>query len=161
MDEIKWRTIIENQHKRNHPKNEYKLIFRDGCIDSDIRDIEQSLSVSFPKELSDLYTDFDGFGKSAEGGNTLWFFVPLPQLINFVGEVRDWFEETHSSIAKRFLPVFDWGSGDSVGYLYNNAGEVDGLYEFNHELYEFDESQDWKEFLIKDSKNITDFLKSI
>ena len=60
---------------------------------------------------------------------------------------------------KSFVPFVDWGNGDASGYVFSESGiPLPGIFIFEHDNYDFEEDQDWKEFLIPVDSTICAFL---
>ena len=143
-----WQDIIQRSHEWAHKNDGYSLVTRPGAELADITALESSFGFQLPTEFHELYLTYDGVGVSADSGQIYWMFRSLAQIPKFMEETRDWFQETHPEVARRFFPFIDWSSGDSTGYLLSQSGELlPGLYDFEHEDYEFDASQDESAFL--------------
>ena len=86
-------------------------------------------------------------------------FTHFIRSLIFFASTRSWFGETHPTVAKRFLPFIDWVNGDGMGYLVLDNGTIaDGLFCFEHELFEHDEDQDPDEFIVKWNNSIFELL---
>jgi hypothetical protein len=154
-----WQEIILRHHEWAHKNDGYSLVTRPGADSADITALEASLGIELPVEFHELYRTYDGVGVSADSGQIYWMFRSLTEIPKFMEESRDWFQETHPEIARRFFPFIDWSSGDATGYLLSQSGGLlPGLYDFEHEAYEFDESQDETTFLSSLHNTIEDFL---
>ncbi|MEZ5329678.1 MAG: SMI1/KNR4 family protein [Verrucomicrobiales bacterium] len=154
-----WQDIIQRSHEWSHKDDGYKLVTRPSADAADIAKLESTLGFQLPAEFRELYLTYDGFGVSANSNQTYWMFKPLAELPAFIEEIRDWFQETHPESARRYFPIIDWSSGDSSGYFLSLSGDLlPGLYDFEHEDYEFDESQEEDEFLIQSYRTIEDAL---
>lgn len=153
-----WRKIIVAFHKLDNTDNPDSLVLGSPATAVSIAEFEKTVGYSMPEEFKTLYSEYDGFGTTREG-EVEWFFLPLSKLPGHATEVRDWFQETHPEIAKRFVPFVDWGSGDASGYLFSESGVPEpGVFMFEHESYEFEKDQDWREFLIPVDGSIRAFL---
>lgn len=144
-----------------HPDGEYNLVTGPPASDETLANLETALGFKLPPEFRSFYSSLDGFGiASADDPNDVsWFFRPCEQIVQFSTDVRGWFKETHERCAKRFFPFIDWSNGDGIGYMLDESGEpIDGVFEFNHELYKFDSAQDVNEFLRHVPAGIQDFL---
>lgn len=127
----------------------------------DFRELEEALDIIFPSDVLDLYLIYNGIGLISKSGKTYWHFHPLSEMISFINGIRNFFSDTHPELARRFLPIFDWNSGDAVGYLMGEDGKwKSGMYEFEHESYEFKTGQPESEFISRCNGNMVDFLRS-
>ena len=132
-----------------------------GAAIDDFRELEEKLGLTFPIDVLDLYLIHNGIGLISKSGKTYWHFHPLGGMIDFINGIRKFFLDTHPDLARRFLPIFDWNSGDAVGYLMGEDGRwKSGMYEFEHENYEFTIDQPESEFISKCSSNLVNFLRS-
>lgn len=155
-----WIKLITLEHDRNAGLSGFKLVINNPVETKAIIDAEEMLGLKLPQELFELYGVCNGFGVKWENCETDWNFVPISRILEFTIECRGWFSSTHPDTASRFLPFYDMGSGDCLGYLFNQDQSVSGLYEFSHELYEFSQKQDPKEFLFLTAETINQFLRS-
>ena len=154
----KWHKKIIAFHKLDNANNPESLVLGSPATAATIAEFEKAVCYSMPDEFKALYSEFDGFGTSRDGGVD-WFFLPLSKLPDHAVEVRGWFEETHPEVAKRFVPFVDWGNGDASGYVFSESGIPEpGVFMFEHESYEFEEDQDWRTFLVPVDASIRDFL---
>ncbi|RYD21491.1 MAG: SMI1/KNR4 family protein [Verrucomicrobiaceae bacterium] len=153
-----WRQHIITHHQLDYADTPESLRLGEPASEESIAAFEASVGYVLPGEFHDLYQQFDGYGNETQEGVD-WFFVPLEFLPEHVAGVRDWFESTHSALARRFVPFVDWGNGDASGYLFTESGEQEpGIFMFEHESYEFNEAQDWSDFLYLVDDNLQDFL---
>lgn len=135
------------------------LIVRPPVSDEIIEKAELKLAVKLPGEVVDLYKIHNGIGVKSNSGKIYWSFHPLEDLFQFTTSIRDYFSDTHPKEAARFLPIYDWNSGDAVGYLAGPDGKwLDGLYEFSLEDYENDRNQPLSEFLSRSHASLNEFL---
>jgi hypothetical protein len=158
-----WTEIIEAHHAWAHPNDGFHLVLRPGATDAKIDEVAQGLGFQPPAEFRDLYRCHDGVGctHDSQPGKVEWTFVPLADLPSFVVLGRDWFKETHPQLAAAFFAFIDWGCGDYSGYLQARESALGSeLYMFEHELYEFEASQDPDEFMVAAQSSITEFLNS-
>jgi hypothetical protein len=153
-----WTKIIKTFHEWSHKDDEWELVTSLPASGEQIAEFEASVGFKLPEEFVGLYQTYNGVSIVA-GDERCNFFVALGDLPKHFSEVREWFEGTHPKFAKRFFPFVDWGSGDSTGYMLNERGEpLPGLYNFEHEDYEFDEGQDPNDFLPSVYDSIEDLL---
>lgn len=153
-----WRPLITGFYKIDHADDPDSLELGQPATANDFDSLDKALGLKMPAEFRSFYGEFNGFGTKRDG-ETDWFFVPISDIPKFTARIRDWFEETHPEIAKRYVAVVDWGNGDSSGYLFSEAGEpLEGFFIFEHESYEFEADQDWREFMIPVDSSIRGFL---
>lgn len=153
-----WHKRIVVFHKLDNADDPDSLVLGSPASAASIAEFEKSIGYSMPNEFKQLYSEYDGFGTSREG-ETDWFFLPISKLPEHASEIRDWFQETHPELAKRFVPFVDWGNGDASGYVFSETGTLlPGIFIFEHESYEFEDDQDWEEFLIPVDSSIRAFL---
>lgn len=153
-----WHKNISAFHKLDNADDPDSLVLGPPASAASIAEFEKAVGYTMPDEFKQLYAEFDGFGTNRDG-ETDWFFLPVSKLPEHASEVRDWFQETHPGIAKRFVPFVDWGNGDASGYVFSETGiPLPGIFIFEHESYEFEEDQDWEEFLIPVDSSIRGFL---
>lgn len=153
-----WYTLVSKFHAQDNSDCPESLVLGDSNSLSDIAKIETRIGYTLPKEFKSFYTEYDGFGTNSEEG-TDWFITPIESIQSTTDEARDWFAETHPDLAKRFVAFIDWGCGDYCGYLFTDDGDaLDGIYTFEHESYEFEDDQDWAEFIQPLDSSLKDFL---
>lgn len=153
-----WNKSIIAFHNLDYADDPDSLVLGSPASAASIAEFEKAIGYSMPEEFKTLYSEYDGFGTTGEG-EVDWFFLPLAKLPALASEVRDSFHETHPQIAKRFVPFADWGNGDASGYLFSESGVPElGIFIFEHESYNFEENQDWREFLFPVDESIHDFL---
>ena len=153
-----WHKSITAFHKVDNADNPDSLVLGPPASSALIAEFEKQIGFTMPDEFKQLYTEYDGFGTSRDG-ETAWFFLPISKLPEHASGVRDWFQETHPEIAKRFVPFVDWGNGDASGYIFSDSGTpLPAIFMFEHESYEFEEDQDWEEFLVPVDTTIRSFL---
>jgi len=153
-----WHKNIVAFHKLDNADDPESLVLGPPASAASIAEFEKAIGYKLPDEFKQLYTEYDGFGTSRDG-ETDWLFLPVKKLSEHATEVRDWIQKTHPEIAKRFAPFVDWGNGEASGYVFSETGiPLPGIFIFEHESYEFEEEQDWKEFLIPVDSSIRDFL---
>ncbi|SMP78246.1 SMI1 / KNR4 family (SUKH-1) [Neorhodopirellula lusitana] len=156
-----WKTLVDQHHSMAHPDGEYNLVTGPPASDETLANLETALGFKLPPEFRSFYSSLDGFGIASadDPSDVSWFFRPCGQIDQFSNDVREWFKETHERCAKRFFPFIDWLNGDGIGYMLDESGDpIDGVFEFNHELYKFDSAQDVNEFLRHVPAGIQDFL---
>lgn len=153
-----WIEIVKAHHQRYSEKDGYALIINPGADENRLNEIQDHLRWKFPKNLIEIYRECDGYGISWPGLDVDWNLMPILDLENFANDVRGWFKETHPVVASRFFPFFNWGTGDSIGFLADENGISEKLYEFSHDSYEFDEAQNWKDFIQYEASSIKEFL---
>jgi hypothetical protein len=152
-----WQHIIKRHHEWAHKNDGYSLVTRLGANLANIKSLESSIGFQLPAEFHSLYLTYDGVGVCADPGKIYWRFQPLAEIPGFIESVRDWFKETHPDVAGRFFPFIDWSSGDFSGYLLSPSGTIlPGLYDFDHEEYEFDEAQEVAKFISSSYLSIED-----
>jgi hypothetical protein len=147
---IPWTQLIQNQHAKYFGGNCHGLILRDGASESELDALDLQ-----------LYTTHNGVGDTygSEPNSINWSFTPISLIPELTNIARHWFEGTHSDLAARFFPFFNWGCGDYTGYLMSPDGTLlEGLYCFQHEEYQFDVNQAPEDFLIMTDKCIADTL---
>ena len=153
-----WQHNILKFHKLDNADNPDSLVLGEPASGESIAEFEKTIGFSMPEEFKQLYSEYDGFG-TKRNGEIDWFFLPLSKISNHATEVRDWFQDTHPDIAKRFVPFVDWGNGDASGYVYSVAGVPEpAIFIFEHEGYEFENNQDWRDFLLPVDSSIRTFL---
>ncbi len=153
-----WRQVITEFHKLDHPDDPDSLELGQPVSSKEFDSLDKQIGFKMPPEFRSFYREFNGFG-TKQDGETDWFFVPISIIPSLTANIRDWIQETHPEIAKRYVAVVDWGNGDLSGYLFSESGEpLDGFFIFEHESYEFEDAQDWREFIIPLDSSIRDFL---
>lgn len=153
-----WHKSIVAFHKVDNADHPESLVLGTPATAASIAEFEKGIGHAMPDEFKQLYSEYDGFGTLREG-ETAWFFLPIAKLPELAAQVRDWFQETHPEIAKRFVPFVDWGNGDASGYVFSESGVPEpGIFMFEHESYEFEGDQDWEEFLVPVDASIRAFL---
>ena len=151
---LNWKEIVDEYYALD-----WKLVMPPGAELSVLTDVANLLGVEFPEEFMCLYSSMNGFGGTYDGEVIEWAAVPIEEIPAFAESTRTWFGKTHSNVAKRFIPFFDWHCGDATGYLLDEQGEVlPSLRTFFHEEYHFDSAQTYDEFLVEDQVTIHNFL---
>lgn len=146
-----WISLFKAKYEQDFKNDGYFLFFPEP---RELKAIRIALSEVFfviPNEIEDFYLQSNGVKiVSGENGkeNALWHIPPISQLKEFVYSGKDWMLETHPDIAQRFVPIISWFNGDYAGYLLSeDLSSLEGFFEFNHEVFDFDECQNYKDFL--------------
>lgn len=143
-----WIRIVENQHALDHSDNGHRLVLQPPASLDHLLAFRKLFGPAASMELQNFYEQIDGFGIEGTNHKTSWFLVPIEKLPELDKAGKDWFQETHPDLAKRFFPFIDWDCGDYSGYLLSEEGKrLNGIFTFEHEEYEFDKGQDDSEFL--------------
>lgn len=155
-----WTKILSEDHKRNHEGGEWSLVLGPKATKSDISELV-SLFGRFtpPSELLDLYCCHNGVGIHSNDGGVRWSFVPIQELKHFISQNQEMLTDTHPEVAIRYFPFYDWMNGDSVGYLWDTKDRrLTGLYELSNELYRYDSTQNWNDFMIARPDSIAELI---
>ena len=143
-----WKEIVESHHAWAHPDDDWRLIAGPSAGAADLALLEELFGSALTDEIRGFYEQMDGFGITSDTGEVLWFMVPIAGLANTFETCRSWFRDTHPELADLFVPFIDWGCGDYSGILLGESGvPLEGIYEFEHEEYEFDDGQSGIDFL--------------
>jgi len=123
--------------------------------------LENQLGSSFPDEISKLYAEFDGVYQlpSSDCPDGGWI-IPKSSEIAIFSKENNWFSETHPDLASSFLIVM-YLDGDAVGYIKDNTYWNSQIYDFLHEMYFYEDSQDRNEFLVPLGINFRQYLDDI
>jgi len=152
-----WRSIVSEYYER-HLADQGPLVLGQPATVGDLDLLNKKTGFRMPPEFRSFYSEFNGFGIDRDG-ETEWFFVHTSEIPNLTADTRSWIEETHPEVAKRYVAVVNWWNGDSSGYLFAESGEpLDGFFMFEHESYEFEPEQDWREFLTTVDSSLRDFF---
>jgi hypothetical protein len=154
-----WTEILQNDHKRFHEDDGVQLVLGPPATPVQLEKLDAMTSFSWPKEFRELYACHDGVGLVLPGEAVEWSFVPTSELVTFGDTVRGWFADTHPEIARAFHPFFNWGSGDSMGFLESDSYPIGTVFLFEHEFYRFSNDQNWVDFLIPSYHSILSFIK--
>ena len=112
--------------------------------------LERLLGLPMPAEFVELYSCFNGVGFLFDSGRQVdWLITPILQIPRLQSDLAKWFEGTHPNLGRRILPLVDSGCGDVEGFAFEDGQLVAGFFNFEHEAYEFEEGQDWREFIVK------------
>jgi len=153
-----WKEIVKIWKSKSYPGFDFFL--PGPCSVKVLGELKGTWGIDPTDEFKSLYREFNGVG-FRDSGLIKWLFVPAEDLPHFKVRITAWFKDSHPQIAERYFPFFDWDTSDSVGFLKSDTGEMlPGLYEFSHEVYEFDSTQSYTDFIFKTSKSIEDFIKS-
>ena len=162
---VDWLAIIRSYHAKAHANDGYRLVTGPPASNAALDALQEWAGFQLPDEFRSFYSVMDGFGIADDdraSADTSWFFRPTDQIEPFTKEIRKWFQETHEAYALRFLSFIDFGNGDGMGYVEEEAGRpFDALFCFNHEAYRFDHDQDVNEFLEYLPVSLQEFLSSI
>lgn len=154
-----WHNVVLSHHAWAHKDDDYKLVMQPSAADATIHSLTEQTGFPITAEFREFYNQINGFGVAADGQKTSWLLVPVERIEATIARARAGFEETHPELAKRFFPFIDWDSGDYSGYFTAEDGSLlPGLYDFDHETYEFDEEQASEEVVTKGDASILEFL---
>ena len=154
-----WKKLVEDHHQWAHAKDDYELVMLPPASAAELQALEATLGFAAPRELRSFYEQVGGCGVKAPDSETYWLVVPVTEVAANIASARDWFDETHPRLAKRFFPFISWASGDYTGYLKSPLfGLKRGLYTFEHEGYEFEAGQLPWFFMKKDYKSLEDIF---
>ncbi len=155
-----WYDLIHASHERDHKSDGYQLVTMPPANPYEIQSLEELVGITFPSEFHDLYSTFNGVGVVGKTGKTYWTFTPLDKIPEFIASTREFFQDTHPDLAKRFFPFIDWSDGDASGYMLSPSRDLlPSLFDFQHDDYEFEETQDDSEFLVVAYRDIKDFIQ--
>ncbi|MFC4994809.1 SMI1/KNR4 family protein [Rubritalea tangerina] len=153
-----WSELITEFHEEGHSGDLDSKVLGVAASDADLSKFGDDLGRDLGTEFKSFYSAHNGYGIQSDDGID-WFIVPLDQIKKITNDAVDWFQETHTDLAERFVAIADWDCGDYSGFLFSEDGSLmDGFYTFEHESYEFDEDQNWSEFLIPIDSSLRDFL---
>jgi hypothetical protein len=153
-----WSELITEFHAEGHPGDIDSKVIGAAASNSEITQLEHDLGRDMGDEFRSFYSSHNGYGTSSED-ETEWFISPLNKIPKTTEDAVDWFRETHPNLASRFIAIVNWNCGDYTGYFFSEDGSLlEGFYTFEHESYEFDEAQDWSEFLTPIDSSLRDFL---
>lgn len=154
-----WDNLLLREFESNHSGEDYTLVLGLPCSAEDLEAFRVEMGLpELPAEFVDFYSACNGTGLSDEAGHMVWMFVPIDLLPEFVQQIRVTFAETHPEWAARFLPFFDWGTGDGIGYLWPEGGGAPVLVEFEQAGYESRADQPPEEFLLPGPESIEQFI---
>ena len=156
-----WQQLIR-RHFNSDPCEGCEILLGAPASKQQLIEFERQLGCSLPEEFHDLYATCDGYGVVFDNkpNEIFWNFRPLKDLLQFSKAIDEWFSETHSSHANRIIGFYDWGTGDSAGYLRDeNSKLMNGIFDFHHERYDFDENQSFHDFVVPAAKTIVEYLE--
>ena len=154
-----WESVVRAHHDWAHSNDKFDLRIGPPAPADAIASLTDQTGFPVTTEFRELYSQLNGYGVTSGEGATIWFLVPIERILPTLDCARDWFEETHPIQASRFFPFVDWHSGDYTGYLtLDGESSHSGLYNFDHENYEFDEKQPSSDFLSPGDSSIYEFL---
>ena len=153
-----WKELITRFHSADHPESPESLHIGPPATAEEIAAFEAKAGFRFPEEFHDLYRSCNGFGRK-DGAEVIWFCAPLEEIPNMSEQARKWFTGTHPELAAQFVAFIDWESGDYTGYVFDEEGEVfEGLFDFEHESYDYESKQDPDEFILPMFPSLKDLL---
>ena len=158
-----WQGLITRKFNSD-PCDGAEMKFGAPATDEELAQVERQFGFSLPDEFRSLYSAYNGYGVVFDNkpDEIYWEFRPLQDLERFISECRDWIASTHSSVSLRFFPFYDSSTGDSAGYLLDeNSMLLSGIYDFHHERYDFDEAQDYNEFIVPAAETIASYLDNV
>lgn len=97
-----WIELLQRHHSATHPEDDFELKLGPPASDEQLQWLSNELEIKLPEEFCSLYACCDGVG--IVSGTILWSFLPLRQVPRFACDIRDWFQETHPLVARRFVP---------------------------------------------------------
>ena len=158
-----WKNLL-TRYFDSDPCDGAEMKFGPPATNEELDKVEQQFGFLFPAEFRSLYSTCNGYAVVFDNKHeeALWEFRPLSDLKRFVGEYQDSIASTHREISGQFFPFYDWSTGDSAGYLVGAGSELlPGIYDFHHERYGFDETQDYNEFLVLGANDIASYLEGM
>ena len=154
-----WTEAVKTYHDWSQEDSDYTLAINGPAQESELERICGKINFPITAEFREFYLQVDGFGSQMEEGEVYWLLVPSAHLELTVEVGRDWMNDTHPEVAQRFFAFIDWSSGDFTGYLKSEDGELlPGLWEFSHEYFLHDSTQDYNDFLIQTDSSISELL---
>ena len=143
-----WQNLFQRHFDVTSQRDELtELLLGDGVSETKIDSLFDQFGFQPPQEFRDLYTVINGVAHNQTDVHG-WWFRPLDSLTEFAESCRLWFED-HPDLASRYFPFIDFGNGESAGYLLDNDGALlGGLFIHNTGAYDYDEDQEWAEFLM-------------
>lgn len=154
----RWIEILETYHQAAHADDGWEMRVGLGASEEEIAAVESRLGCKFPPSLREFYRECNGYGLKSEK-ELSWFVRPVEEIEELTREARDWFEETHPEIARKFIAYVDWGSGDYSGGIVGANGVLSkAVCMFEHESYEYETDQDPDEFLSVVDESLVGFF---
>jgi hypothetical protein len=155
-----WDDLVNESHERDHEGDGFQLVKMPPATSDEIDSLQKLIGIKLPDEFRDLYLAINGFGVVGKSAEIYWSFIPLDKILGFIASTREFFQDTHPDVAKRFFPFIDWSDGDASGYMISPSDRLlPSLFDFQHDDYEFEETQEGSEFLVTATRNIKDFIK--
>jgi hypothetical protein len=154
---MNWRTKII-KHYLKQVDTSYGLII--GALPVQDDDCSRADSVyPLPEEIKEIYSIHDGFGLVKEKGEILWQLPPRYQLPQLKATCCDWFADTHPELVHSVFPFLDGFTGTYLLVLVENGKILQGIFEFDHENYDFEPNQPWSEFIVKVYDRFEEFFE--
>lgn len=154
-----WKKAVAQFFHNSDPDGEYFHCAPERASTKTISSVVKKLRTDIPDELREFYEQFNGVGLTGDDSESPNFIPPIEQLPDFVKSARSLFPKSHKKYADRYLPVVDWGNGDTSGYMFDEGGTfIDCLFMFNHETCTNEASQDVNEYLTPVAENLYGFL---
>ena len=156
-----WQQLLQ-RHFDSDPCDGCRMHLGSPASKGELAEIERHFGCKLPQEFHDLYANCNGYGMVADNkpGEIFWNFRPLNDLQQLSKDVDESFSDTHPSHVNRLITFYDWGTGDSAGYLRDeNSPLINGIFDFHHERYGFDETQDFHDFVVPAAKTIAEYLE--
>lgn len=153
-----WKELIMSFCNLGQANGPESLFLGSSVSNAALDTLASDVGFVFPEEFRDLYAIYDGFGIELKADTRNSIFMPVSEIPQFAKRMQGWFEETHAKVASRFISFINWNNGNSSGYLFSETGQLEGIYTLQHDEYNFEEDQDWREFLVPAAESIKDLL---
>jgi hypothetical protein len=133
--------------------------FGDGVDGEIIAHFERELGFEIPSELKQLYGTLNGFGYSTKNGTMHWRLYPIERIQELLSCHNERLRKSSVTLDWDYVPIFDWGNGDTSGYLkYKEQQRFydSGIWMFDHEAF-FSENGE-EDYLYQVADSLIEFL---
>lgn len=153
-----WTESIYKYYKRFYQPGGFGLVMGGVPSAGDMKHLCDMALHKLPEDIIEIYSLHNGFGIMV-GSEINWILVPICDLVGFQESCKDWFAETHPCLSDKVFPFLDWGSGDFLMLMRGDVGFLPEVYEFEHESFDVDANQPWREFVKPAIKSLSELLE--
>ena len=156
-----WQELL-SRHFHSDPDDGCELRLGSPAAKDQLDKFEERIGFRLPDDFRSLYATFNGYGEiyNSEPGKIRWILRPLEEVEQLSQDVGKSLSNTHQAQLSQFLAFYDWGNGDVAGYLRDGESkQLEGLFDFYHERYNFDVNQDFNEFVEPAAKTIEEYIE--
>lgn len=137
------RKYIERIMTRSAAVNGDSVLFAAPATEAEITSLELRIDAALPRELRDIYLQFNGVGLSSDDCETIWWLVPLENISVESTEIDCNLAEVLDEHKAEGFFFGDWYNGDVFGYvrLEDETFSEATLHFWDHETMELSDTE--------------------